>query len=91
MVGDYIQKGIFLHSEVMTNVLRIGLIVDPAPLEFFTVRIMNYIAPSFNYTNMRLERDMDSLFNEKILTIEFEHQWSYARLMHLLSNKPFVM
>jgi hypothetical protein len=63
MVGDYIQKGTFLRSEVMTTVLRIGLIVDPAPLEFFTVRIMNYLVPSFNYTNIKLERDMDSLFN----------------------------
>ena len=41
MVGDYIQKGTFLKSEVMTTVLRIGFIVDPAPLEFFVVRVMN--------------------------------------------------
>jgi hypothetical protein len=41
MVGDYIQKGTFLKNEVMTTVLRIGFIVDPAPLEFFVVRVMN--------------------------------------------------
>lgn len=35
MVRDYIAKGFFQESDVSKTTLTIGLIIDPAPLEFF--------------------------------------------------------
>ena len=46
--------------------------MDPAPLAFFEVRILRRIAPDFKFIKLNLERDYDSLFNEQILTLDFE-------------------
>ena len=75
----------------MKTELKIGFIIDPAPLDFFKIRVMAVLASNFYYSNIELERDMDSMLNEKILTINFAQNWEFARLMHLLTTKKFVM
>ena len=65
------------------------MIMDPAPLAFFEVRVLRRIAADFKYTKINLERDRESLFNEKILTIEFEKPHMYSRIMKLLCKDKF--
>jgi|LauGreDrversion4_2_1035121.scaffolds.fasta_scaffold511699_1 hypothetical protein len=65
------------------------MIMDPAPLAFFEVRVLRRIAADFKYTKINLERDLESLFNEKILTIEFEKPHMYSRIMKLLCKDKF--
>ena len=35
---------------------------------------------------MEIERDNESLFNEKVITLEFEKSYMYARLVKLLTE-----
>jgi hypothetical protein len=62
------------------------LIIDPAPLAFFDVKVFSKLCPDFKFTKKEMERDGDSLFNEKILVVEFEKPYMYSRLMKLLTE-----
>ena len=63
--------------------------MDPAPLAFFEVRVLRRLAADFKYTKINLERDSESLFNEKILTIDFVKPYMYSRIMRLLTKDKF--
>jgi hypothetical protein len=77
---------------VLKTTLKIGLIIDPAPKEFFERRVLKQLASNFRTKSIEMDRDEDSLFNSKILTIAFDHEYNFATLMHKLTvNSKFKM
>lgn len=74
---------------MLATQLVVGLVIDPAPLEFFDVRVLSKL--DFKYSELQMVADMDSPLNEKTLIISFEHDFDYARLMRLLTSLEFTM
>lgn len=68
------------------------MIIDPAPLAFFDVKILRKLCPDFKFLKLDMVRDEESLLNEKILVLEFEKPYMYSRLVKLLTeNTKFQM
>ena len=66
-----------------------GLIPDGIPAAFFERRLLpEIIADNGGFENWKIaiENDPNSLFNQQILTISFENDFDYTRLLHILKT-----